>query len=237
MDNASATSPVSLPGWIIATQWASRGVLILLVALSVWSVAIMVDRFRTLGARGSSTRSGIPTIEEARRLIAARDWSALSSWAGRASSADIADPAVRIPAGALRAAIDADHAESEAVDRAVRSYLAIERVRMERGLTALATLGSNAPFIGLFGTVLGIIQAFGSLATQSSNTNSVMTGISEALVATAVGLFVAIPAVIAYNSFSRRLRLLLVESESLRDFYLSRFQARPNGPDEAFRGR
>jgi biopolymer transport protein ExbB len=82
-------------------------------------------------------------------------------------------------------------------------------------------LGSNAPFIGLFGTVLGIIQAFGVLGQKQANGNSVMTGISEALIATAVGLFVAIPAVVAYNVFSRKLKLLLTDCESVKDYFLS----------------
>ena len=74
----------------------------------------------------------------------------------------------------------------------------------------MATLGSNAPFIGLFGTVLGIIQAFAVLASTNAGTHAVMSGISEALVATAIGLFVAIPAVIAYNIFSKKLNPYVV---------------------------
>ncbi|MGK5085771.1 MotA/TolQ/ExbB proton channel family protein [Bdellovibrionota bacterium FG-1] len=206
---------VSLPGWIIATQWASRGVLILLVALSVWSVAIMVDRFRALYSGKSS--NGRTQLDEARQLITAQKWDALRAWVQLTAAETTPDPLVRVPAGALKAALDINSGE---IDRAVRSHLSIERVKMEKGLTTLATLGSNAPFIGLFGTVLGIIQAFGSLAAESSNTHSVMTGISEALMATAVGLFVAIPAVIAYNVFSRRTKLLLVEAESLRDYFM-----------------
>ena len=227
----------SLPGWIIATQWASRGVLVLLVALSIWSVSIMVDRFRVLSAKARPMDSGKGpsnlSLDEARQLITARDWSGLKTWVTQATSDANTDPSIRVPAGALKAALDTNQGEdpagADAVDRAVRSFLSLERARLEHGLTALATLGSNAPFIGLFGTVLGIIQAFGALAAQSSNTNSVMTGISEALVATAVGLFVAIPAVVAYNIFSRRMRLLLVESESLRDFYLSRLSPNHGG--------
>jgi biopolymer transport protein ExbB len=88
-------------------------------------------------------------------------------------------------------------------------------------LGVLATVGSNAPFLGLLGTVLGIIQAFGELASESGNTAAVMASISEALVATAVGLFVAIPAVVAYNTFSRRLKFILTESEVLLNLYLA----------------
>jgi biopolymer transport protein ExbB len=210
-----------LPGWITATQYASRAVLLVLLGLSVWSVAIMVDRYRAFKGEAGA-------LEDARKLIAARDWKGLELWVRKAADENTWNLSLRLPAGALKAAIEAGNAGTENVERAVRSYLTLERTRLERGLTALATLGSNAPFIGLFGTVLGIIQAFGSLASQTSGgTTSVMAGISEALVATAIGLFVAIPAVIAYNIFARRLRLVLAECDSLRDFYLSRL---PHGP-------
>jgi biopolymer transport protein ExbB len=113
---------------------------------------------------------------------------------------------------------------SDATDRAVRSYITEQRPLMDRGLTVLATLGSNAPFIGLFGTVLGIIKAFGGLAESSAEgTQAVMASISFALVATAVGLFVAIPAVVAYNAFARNLKTVINQCEWLRDLYLSRF--------------
>lgn len=79
------------------------------------------------------------------------------------------------------------------------------RVHLERNLTFLASVGSNAPFIGLFGTVLGIIRAFADLVGNiDGGADVVMAGISEALVATAVGIFVAIPAVVAYNAFQRQ---------------------------------
>jgi len=91
-----------------------------------------------------------------------------------------------------------------------------ERIRMEKGLSILGTLGNNAPFIGLFGTVLGIIKAFYDLSFNTSGGPSVvMRGISEALVATAAGLFVAIPAVIAYNYFQRRVKEVTNQTESV----------------------
>lgn len=90
------------------------------------------------------------------------------------------------------------------------------RVLLEKRLGILATFGNNAPFIGLFGTVLGIINAFHSLSKEGSEfgVNAVMGGISEALVATAVGLFVAIPSVIAYNYFVRKIKMMLLEMEA-----------------------
>lgn len=89
------------------------------------------------------------------------------------------------------------------------------KLLLEKRLGILATFGNNAPFIGLFGTVLGVIKAFHSLGTSTEfGIRVVMTGISEALVATAMGLFVAIPSVIAYNYFVRKIKTLLLIYES-----------------------
>ncbi|MFA5455602.1 MAG: MotA/TolQ/ExbB proton channel family protein [Sulfurimonas sp.] len=90
------------------------------------------------------------------------------------------------------------------------------RILLEKRLGILATFGNNAPFIGLFGTVLGVINAFHTLSKEGSEfgVNAVMGGISEALVATAAGLFVAIPSVIAYNYFVRKIKMLLLETEA-----------------------
>ena len=89
------------------------------------------------------------------------------------------------------------------------------RVHLERNLTVLASVGANSPFVGLFGTVLGIIRAFHDLVGNvGGGADVVMAGISEALIATAVGIFVAIPAVVAYNGFQRRVDQLLAVASS-----------------------
>ncbi len=96
----------------------------------------------------------------------------------------------------------------------VAAAVAEARLSAEKRLSWLATIGANAPFVGLFGTVLGIIKAFHDLSqagTQGSNI--VSSGISEALVATAIGLFVAIPAVVAYNLFQRKVKDMLLRAE------------------------
>jgi biopolymer transport protein ExbB/TolQ len=96
------------------------------------------------------------------------------------------------------------HAFSDALE----AELSRARKELERGLTFLGTVGNNAPFIGLFGTVIGVIVAFhelGSAAARAGAMGSVMSGIAEALVATGVGLFVALPAVIAYNMMTKRI--------------------------------
>ncbi|MFO8055835.1 MAG: MotA/TolQ/ExbB proton channel family protein [bacterium] len=111
----------------------------------------------------------------------------------------------------------------EAVQEIVESRLMEERQRLERGLSFVGTVGSNAPFIGLFGTVLGIIKAFHDLSlAEQAGTSIVMVGISEALVATAVGLLVAIPSVIIFNVFKTRTKSVLYGTESMFKLFLSR---------------
>src|SRR4029078_7538172 len=101
-----------------------------------------------------------------------------------------------------------------------------EKLRLERNLTFLATLGSNAPLIGLFGTVLGIITAsHGLAANQAGGPSVVMAGISEALVATAVGLMVAIPAVVAFNYFNRRVRTSMTQVDWMSHLALAEVKA------------
>lgn len=92
------------------------------------------------------------------------------------------------------------------------------RLSLEARLGILATFGNNAPFIGLFGTVLGVIQAFHMIGSSNAfDVQPIMQGISEALIATATGLFVAIPCVIAYNYFSRRAKMVLIQKEAQLD--------------------
>lgn len=113
----------------------------------------------------------------------------------------------------------------EAMEESMTSYLLGQRQNFDRGLGFLGTMGNNAPFIGLFGTVLGIIQAFNDLANNPAGGPSVvMAGISEALVATAVGLLVAIPAVIAFNGYNRMVKRHFNNSESLMKVVLSHFK-------------
>ena len=186
--------------------------MLLLMGLSVWSISIMLDRRKFY--RKIHEEKTFESLE----LLRKRDWAGLKKRVADAHS----NEEVAIRQGVLHVAMEIDGADSEKVERAVRSYVADQRPALEKGFNVLATLGSNAPFIGLLGTVLGIIEAFGALSARQSDTASVMSGISEALVATGIGLFVAIPAVIGYNYFSWRLKTLLAECESIKDLYLSK---------------
>ncbi|HKC59802.1 MAG TPA: MotA/TolQ/ExbB proton channel family protein [Myxococcales bacterium] len=180
-------------------------VLWLLVALSVLSVAVMLERGLYFGQRRMSKR-----FPELLRLCQDGSLAKAAELAqGDAMEAEVVRAAARIASSG-----------QEAVEKAVASTIDRRRLEYERWLFVLGTLGNNAPFIGLFGTVLGIIRAFADLATAnkaggSSTAAYVMAGISEALVATAVGLFVAIPAVLAFNIFQRLLKRVVGRSQSL----------------------
>jgi biopolymer transport protein ExbB len=111
------------------------------------------------------------------------------------------------------------HKESKGksgLENIMDGFLLMEKPTLEKNLGFLNTLGNNAPFIGLLGTVLGVVKAFADLAGSQGNPSVVMTGISEALVATAVGLFVAIPAVAAYNYFHKQVKLIMNNAESIK---------------------
>lgn len=192
---------------ILLTEIVEKLILLTLLGLSIWSVSIMIDRKRTLATEGAQDFEHLKTAIENNNLEAVRSWCA-------------AHP--NYISGALLAALQASSHPGN-VDRAVASFAKAEKLRLERGLSVLATLGANAPFIGLFGTVLGIIRAFAYLGSQSGSA-AVMSGVSQALYATAIGLFVAIPAVISYNIFSKKIRDITVTADSLKDLYVSKLK-------------
>jgi biopolymer transport protein TolQ len=108
------------------------------------------------------------------------------------------------------------------VSRAMKRAMNVELTQLEKSLTFLATTGSTAPFIGLFGTVWGIMNAFRGLSvTHSSSIQAVAPGIAEALIATAAGLAAAIPAVMAYNHFFQKIRVIGAEMENFSDEFLN----------------
>jgi biopolymer transport protein ExbB len=181
-------------------------VLWLLILLSVLSLAVMLDRWLYFARRRMSKR-----FPELLRLCQSGELPRAAQMAqGDAMEAEVVRVAASVSSGG-----------QEAVEKAVASTIDRRRLEYEQWLFVLGTLGNNAPFIGLFGTVLGIIRAFSDLASTTSrmaggsNPSAVMAGISEALVATAVGLFVAIPAVLAFNVFQRLLKRVIGRSNSL----------------------
>ena len=125
----------------------------------------------------------------------------------------------------MMAALAHSHESAEGVEDLLVATSLEERHRLEKHLLVLGTLGSNSPFVGLFGTVLGVIKAFHDLAQSSAGPEVVMQGLSEALIATAVGLFVAIPCVVAYNYFQKKVKDLLSGTEALGRFVMAQVRA------------
>lgn len=194
-------------------------VLWVLVGLSVACLAITVERV----VYGALQRSRAARLNEhLREFFNGGNLDGLRQALGRTRG---------IEARVLLAGVEAtDDGGTRAAEEAIAGTLLLEKSRLERGLIVLGTTGSNAPFIGLFGTVLGIIRAFHDLSLDSmDNANAVMAGISEALVATAIGLMVAIPAVVLYNTFQRRNKDLVDRVQSLSHLILSRAHALNSG--------
>ena len=193
------------------TLLGSEWVLWLLIALSVVSVTVMVERAISM----SAPRPDLGLLgRRLLTLLAAGDYPGARELLGPPRS-----PEVRVGTLGIAELARGRNAALEAMASA-RSQ---ERLRLERYLGILGTLGNNAPFIGLFGTVLGIIKAFADLAKTQGGGGAavVMGGISEALVATAVGLLVAIPAVIAFNIFQGRVRRTLGRVDAMAHLILS----------------
>ena len=180
--------------------------LYILVALSILSIAFILERFFTLGrVSGQSSK----VAQRLKELLASNDLKELE---------DIARDKNSLEGRALSYGLR--HAKDNGInglEEIFSAYARMERPLLDRYLGFLATVGSNAPFIGLLGTVFGIMDAFRGLAQSQGDAAAVMIGISKALVATAIGLFVAIPAVIAYNYFQRQVRSVLGNLDVVKD--------------------
>ena len=208
-DHESSIVNVLLKTTLIGSEW----VLWLLLLLSVASGAIILDRivfFKRIRIDFTFF------ITELARALNDDDWTGVSALCERFHHSLESE----IVAVALANRIKG----GKAVEKSMTGYLAWQKHKLDKGLTFLGTLGNNAPFIGLFGTVLGIIQAFHQLSLNPAGGSTVvMSGISAALVATAVGLFVAIPAVLAFNAFQRVVKQKLANAEAVQDLMMMHF--------------
>ncbi len=203
---------------LMGAEW----VLYLLILLSVISVAVMFERARFYRLASRDLEQFRAQIRAS--ALAGRWEEALQAAEKRKSSgksAESKDLEAELTAAliASRGAKNSPEVLSEvAHDAIVRS-----RLEWEKNLAILATIGNNAPFVGLFGTVLGIIKAFHDLSrTAGSGAHTVSAGISEALIATAVGIMVAIPAVVAFNLFQRKVKAAINHAEAMKSFLIGR---------------
>jgi biopolymer transport protein ExbB len=208
--------------------WLARFVVIVLFIMSAWSIGVMIDRLIAYNGARSQSRQFAPAVAGALREGKLDEAIKI---ADRYSKSHLAKVVV---AGlqefrAHQMSSDISGEEIEASRRALERAEAIVHAELKRGISSLATIGSTAPFVGLFGTVVGIINAFKGISTEkSTGLGAVAGGISEALVTTAVGLFVAIPAVWMYNYFTSKIEAFDVEmgnsSSELIDYFLKRTQ-------------
>lgn len=189
----------------IMVGFGAAWVMWLMLALSVVSVAIILERAWYFW----SLRDDLSVLAKELRA-------ALEDSIEAAQKRMEASPSVE--AQVVLAGLSMAHRGHAAAEEAMAGALALSRMKLERRLAYLGTLGNNAPFIGLFGTVLGVVSAFGQLAGIGEDANratAMMGSISEALVATAIGLFVAIPSVIAYNQFKSMIKERISYAEAL----------------------
>ncbi|MBN2361524.1 MAG: MotA/TolQ/ExbB proton channel family protein [Deltaproteobacteria bacterium] len=193
-----------------ALQGAAGWVMWFLVALSIISLTIAVERLIFYAIN----RGDVGTVQSAlNRLMAS----------GKVDEAKALLKRQRgLAAKVVGEGLEASDRGRVAVDEVMRGVAKAERLRYERGLAVLATLGNNAPFVGLFGTVLEIIRSLHILSVKSGvAAGAVMSSLSEALAATAIGLLVALPAVAMHNYFQRRLKLFSTEAEALGNVLLA----------------
>lgn len=223
---------MNLVEWLqkIMVGFGASWVMWLMLALSVISVAIILERAWFFW----SLRDDLVVLSK--ELRAALDDS-IAAAKKRMEASPSAEAAV-VAAGLAMA--DKGH---KAAEEAMAGAAALQRMKLERRLAYLGTLGNNAPFIGLFGTVIGVVAAFDALgqaakqpAAQAASQvapQAVMSSIAEALVATAVGLAVAIPAVAANNYFQRLIKATLANTEALSRVLLAYLKAEPAYPGAA----
>ena len=205
---------------LLGAEW----VLYLLLATSIFSIALIFERFMFY----RQAREGLVEFRSRVRQTASQgNWEEALKIArerARAKAGKAPDLESGMAAALLtskqegKTKLKADVLTEVAQDEVVRGKL-----QWEKNLAPLATIGSNAPFVGLFGTVLGIIRAFHDLSQQTATgAQTVTAGMAEALIATAIGILVAIPAVVAFNMFQRRLKSSLAEAEALKSFLIGR---------------
>ncbi|CAM4267427.1 MotA/TolQ/ExbB proton channel family protein [Corallococcus exiguus] len=210
-------------GWLSSkllgvTLGSAEWVLWLLVSLSIISIAVMLERAVYF------SRHRLANSEALAVRLARGEFDAVAGEVKNQKGME---------ASVIREALASAQQGPDTVEQVIASTVARERPQYERGLSILGTLGNNAPFIGLFGTVLGIIKAFNDLGAMNAKggamQQTVMAGISEALVATAVGLAVAIPAVVAFNIFNRQLKTLTSRTTALGHALVGAMKARKPG--------
>jgi biopolymer transport protein ExbB len=205
----------------------AKGVMVLLAAMSLGSLAVAIEKWRSLWRAAQESARFLRTWREA---LATQGSAAAVATAGRYPRSPVAQI---ITAGTriLTAARGATP-PLEAYDRTVRRLILATGATVKQGLGLLATVGSTAPFVGLFGTVIGIVNAFEQMAAAGQGGLGVVAaGIAEALVATALGIGVALPAVWLFNYLTQRISRLLTDMECAAEELIVAALATPQPPE------
>ncbi len=221
-------------GFDAITMWEQMGflakaVVIALFIMSAWSIGVMIDRLMAYNAAKTQSRQFAPAVAGALREGKLDEAIKIADRYKKSHLAKVVVAGLQeFKAHQLSSEISGE--TIEASTRALERAEAIVLAELKRGVSSLATIGSIAPFVGLFGTVVGIINAFKGIASEkAAGLGAVAGGISEALVATAIGLFVAIPAVMMFNYFTNKVDAFNIEmnnsSSELVDYFIKRSQA------------
>ena len=216
-------NPLALWG---AMGWFARAIVIILLIMSALSIAVMIDRYLAFSAARKQSRAFAPAVAGALREGKIDEAIRVAERNKKSHLAKVVTAGLQ-EFRAHSESTDIPGEEIEASKRALERAEAIVHAELKRGLGALATIGSTAPFVGLLGTVAGILNAFVGISNQkATGLAAVAGGIAEALVTTAIGLFVAIPAVWMFNYFTNKVEAFDVEmdnsSSELIDYFLKR---------------
>ena len=204
--------------------WLARAVVIILGVMSAWSIGVMIDRALSFNAARKQSREFAPAVAGCLRDGKVEEAISVAEQNKRSHLAKVVEAGLQeFRAHGMSQELAGEQIESSR--RACERAEAIVNAEMKRGLSGLATIGATAPFVGLFGTTVGIINAFKEMSTaKAAGLSAVAGGISEALVTTAFGLFVAVPAVWAYNIFTNRVEAFSIEmtnsSSELIDYFI-----------------
>jgi biopolymer transport protein ExbB/biopolymer transport protein TolQ len=204
--------------------WVALTVIVILLIMSMYSIAIMVERFLTYSAAKKQSREFAPRVAQALKNDRIEEAINISDKHKKSHLAMVVNAGLQ-EFRAHEASSDISGDEVEASKRALQRAIAIKSAEFKRGLSGLATIGSTAPFVGLFGTVFGIINAFtGMKSAESAGIGAVAGGIAEALLTTALGLAVAVPAVWLFNYFTGKVDGFIIEMDNsaseLIDYFL-----------------
>jgi biopolymer transport protein ExbB/biopolymer transport protein TolQ len=204
--------------WDLRSMWGTmsdlaRVVVFVLFIMSAWSLGVMIDRVLMYNAARKQSRVFVQQVAGALREGKLDEAISIAERNKKSHIAKVV--ATGLSEFQTASAQVSDTELIEAAKRGLERSVAIVHAEMKRGLSGLATIGSTAPFVGLFGTVVGIINAFkGIESSKASGLSAVAGGISEALVTTALGLLVAVPAVWAYNYFVNKVEAFDVEMDN-----------------------